>query len=75
MHLILFSNRLISYTYEVSFNLSHIISIDEDRTSFKSYVFIAKKQDSEKISAIEKVYEDSLIDFNRKVFDEDKSIC
>lgn len=74
-HLILFPNVLISSTYGVSFNLSHIIPIDEDRTLFKSYVFITKKVESEKVSPIEKMYEDSLIDFNRKVFDEDKAIC
>jgi phenylpropionate dioxygenase-like ring-hydroxylating dioxygenase large terminal subunit len=74
-HLILFPNVLISSTYGVSFNLSHIIPIDEDRTLFKSYVFITKKEASEKVSPIEKMYEDSLIDFNRKVFDEDKAIC
>ena len=74
-HLILFPNVLISSTYGVSFNLSHIIPIDEDRTLFKSYVFITKKDALEKLSPIEKFYEDSLIDFNRKVFDEDKVIC
>lgn len=74
-HLILFPNVLISSTYGLSFNLSHIIPIDEDRTLFKSYVFITKKEASEKVNIIEKMYEDSLIDFNRKVFDEDKAIC
>lgn len=74
-HLILFPNVLISSTYGVSFNLSHIIPIDEDRTLFKSYVFITKKEASEKVNIIEKMYEDSLIDFNRKVFNEDKAIC
>lgn len=74
-HVILFPNVLISSTYGISFNLSHIIPIDEDRTLFKSYVFITKKEDSVTTSPIEKMYEDSLIQFNRKVFDEDKVIC
>lgn len=52
-HLILFPNVLISSTYGVSFNLSHIIPIDEDRTLFKSYVFITKKDASEKVNPIE----------------------
>lgn len=71
----MFPNILISSTYGISFNLSQIIPIDENTTLFKSYVFITKKEDSEKISPIEKMYEDSLVDFNRKVFDEDKTIC
>lgn len=74
-HLILFPNILISSTYGISFNLSQIIPIDGDTTLFKSYVFITKKEESEKINPIEKMYEDSLVDFNRKVFDEDKAIC
>lgn len=74
-HLILFPNVLMSSTYGISFNLSHIIPIDEDRTLFKSYVFITKKEETDKVSPIEKMYEDSLVDFNRKVFDEDKAIC
>lgn len=74
-HLLLFPNVLISSTYGISFNLSHIVPIDEDTTLFKSYVFITKKEEEEKISPIEKMYEDSLVNFNRKVFDEDKAIC
>jgi phenylpropionate dioxygenase-like ring-hydroxylating dioxygenase large terminal subunit len=73
-HLIIFPNILISSTYGISFNLSHIIPISEEKTLFKSYVFTTKKQNTSE-SIIEKVYEQSLIDFNRKVFDEDKIIC
>lgn len=74
-HLILFPNVLISSTYGISFNLSHVIPIDENTSLFKSYVFITKKEASEKVSPIEIMYKDSLVDFNRKVFDEDKAIC
>lgn len=74
-HLLLFPNILISSTYGISFNLSQIIPLDENTTLFKSYVFITKKEGLEKINPIEKMYEDSLVHFNRKVFDEDKTIC
>lgn len=74
-HLIIFPNILISSTYGVSFNLSQIIPLSEDKTLFRSFVFIAKKDNESEGSILEKVYEDSLVDFNRKVFDEDKAIC
>jgi phenylpropionate dioxygenase-like ring-hydroxylating dioxygenase large terminal subunit len=74
-HLIVFPNVLISSTYGVSFNLSHIIPVSEDVSLFKSYVFITKKDNKNKNETIENLYEDSLINFNRKVFDEDKVIC
>jgi phenylpropionate dioxygenase-like ring-hydroxylating dioxygenase large terminal subunit len=74
-HLIVFPNVLISSTYGVSFNLSHIIPISEGVTLFKSYVFVTKKAEEDKNEIIEKMFQDSLINFNRKVFDEDKVIC
>ncbi|EJL66739.1 aromatic ring-hydroxylating oxygenase subunit alpha [Flavobacterium sp. CF136] len=73
-HLIVFPNILISSTYGISFNLSQIIPLTEDKTLFKSFVFMTKKE-SNNGSILEKVYEESLVDFNRKVFDEDKTIC
>ncbi|WP_337967374.1 SRPBCC family protein [uncultured Flavobacterium sp.] len=73
-HLIVFPNILISSTYGISFNLSQIIPISEDKTLFKSFVFITKKENNNN-GVLEKIYEDSLVDFNRKVFDEDKAIC
>jgi phenylpropionate dioxygenase-like ring-hydroxylating dioxygenase large terminal subunit len=74
-HLILFPFILISSTYGVSFNLSHIIPIDEENTLFKSYVFISKMNIESSKSPIEKIYETSLVNFNRQVFEEDKLIC
>ncbi|WP_310556223.1 SRPBCC family protein [Flavobacterium sp.] len=74
-HLIVFPNILISSTYGISFNLSHIIPVSEGISLFKSYVFVTKKDDEDKNEIIEKMFEDSLIHFNRKVFDEDKVIC
>lgn len=74
-HLLVFPNILISSTYGISFNLSQIIPLSEDKTLFKSFVFITKKESDNNGSVLEKVYEESLVDFNRKVFDEDKAIC
>lgn len=74
-HFILFPNVLISTTYGISFNLSHIIPIDEETTLFKSFVFVSKDIFNNTTSPLEKMYEESLIKFNRQVFDEDKTIC
>lgn len=74
-HLIVFPNILISTTYGVSFNLSQILPIDENKSLFRSFVFLTKKEDEYKNEAIESIYKNSLINFNRKVFEEDKVIC
>ncbi len=74
-HFIIFPNILISSTYGVSFNLSQIIPVSEGVSIFKSYVFVTKKAEEDKNEIIEKMFEESLINFNRKVFDEDKVIC
>ncbi|GGH01669.1 (2Fe-2S)-binding protein [Polaribacter pacificus] len=75
-HLMLFPNTLISSTYGISFNLSTITPIDSESSIFTSYVFMTKILNPiEDKKPIQKVYEQSLIDFNRKVFDEDKEIC
>ena len=76
-HLIVFPNILISSTYGISFNLSQIVPIDANSSLFTSYVFMTKstsKEISQKTS-LQLMYEKSLIEFNRKVFDEDKAIC
>ena len=74
-HLIVFPNILISTTYGVSFNLSQILPIDENKSLFRSFVFLTKKEDESKNEGIESMYTDSLINFNQKVFNEDKEIC
>jgi phenylpropionate dioxygenase-like ring-hydroxylating dioxygenase large terminal subunit len=74
-HLIIFPNILISSTYGVSFNLSQIVPVSEGVSIFKSYVFVTKKTEENQNEVIEKMFEESLINFNRKVFDEDKVIC
>lgn len=75
-HLIIFPNILISSTYGISFNLSSIVPVDNESSIFTSYVFMTKTntEDTEE-KPIQKVYKQSLINFNRKVFDEDKEIC
>lgn len=74
-HIIVFPNILISTTYGISFNLSQILPIDEDKSLFRSFVFLTKKDDKYKNEGIESMYKDSLINFNQKVFNEDKEIC
>jgi phenylpropionate dioxygenase-like ring-hydroxylating dioxygenase large terminal subunit len=74
-HLLLFPNILISTTYGISFNLSVVRPIDAQSSSFKSYVFITKKDTLKEKGALEAAYEDSLKEFNRTVFSEDKFIC
>lgn len=74
-HILLFPNILISTTYGISFNLSHILPIDAEKTLFTSYVFITSKNIEKKKTALETEYENSLVEFNKTVFDEDKYIC
>lgn len=74
-HLICFPNILISTTYGISFNLSIITPIDENSSSFTSYVFLTNGIDEEHNKALLHAYKESLINFNRQVFDEDKEIC
>lgn len=72
VHYLVYPNLLISSSYGVSLNFSHILPISNEETEFTSYVFIAEEN---KKSALVNSYKESLIDFNRKVFDEDKQIC
>ena len=74
-HIIVFPNILISTTYGISFNLSQILPIDENTSLFRSFVFLTKKHDESKNEGIESMYKNSLINFNKKVFNEDKVIC
>lgn len=74
-HILIYPNLLISSTYGVSFNLSLITPKDQDNTNFKSFVFISKNKNDGNSRDLESIFEKSLIDFNRQVFDEDKVIC
>ncbi|WP_426483844.1 aromatic ring-hydroxylating oxygenase subunit alpha [Flavobacterium sp. 2] len=73
-HILIFPNLLISSTHGVSFNYSLIEPLDANNTRFTSYVFTALSE-SETKSIVIKAFEESLIAFNRQVFDEDKTVC
>jgi phenylpropionate dioxygenase-like ring-hydroxylating dioxygenase large terminal subunit len=72
VHYLIYPNLLISSSYGVSFNISTIYPISENKTEFTSYVYMC---DYEKNNPIVEFFEQTLIDFNRKVFDEDAFIC
>jgi phenylpropionate dioxygenase-like ring-hydroxylating dioxygenase large terminal subunit len=75
-HILVFPNLLISSTHGISYNFSLIEPLKVDKTKFTSYVFT-----SEKIGEIHskpiiiKAFEESLVSFNRQVFEEDKFVC
>jgi phenylpropionate dioxygenase-like ring-hydroxylating dioxygenase large terminal subunit len=71
-HYLIYPNLLISTSYGVSFNLSTIFPTTSGESEFISYVYMSK---SEHDNALVNGYEQSLIEFNRQVFDEDKVIC
>lgn len=72
VHYLIYPNLLISSSYGVSFNFSVIQPVAPGETEFTSYVFMAQEN---KKSAMVNLYKESLIEFNRNVFDEDKVIC
>jgi hypothetical protein len=71
-HYLIYPNLLISTSYGISFNFSIINPISPDETSFTSYVFLSEPKKS---NAVVNMYQNSLIEFNRQVFDEDQVIC
>lgn len=71
-HYLIYPNLLISSSYGVSFNFSYVHPLSSGETEFTSYVFVAKQN---KNNALINLYKESLIEFNRKVFNEDKQIC
>lgn len=71
-HILIYPNLLVSTSYGISSNFSVIQPINSNETSFTSYVFLSSYEDSNPITEI---YKQSLIDFNKKVFDEDQIIC
>jgi phenylpropionate dioxygenase-like ring-hydroxylating dioxygenase large terminal subunit len=72
IHYLIYPNLLVSTSYGVSFNFSTIFPTTPSESEFISHVFMSK---SENNNALIKYYKQSLIDFNRQVFDEDKTIC
>jgi phenylpropionate dioxygenase-like ring-hydroxylating dioxygenase large terminal subunit len=71
-HFLIYPNLLVSTSYGVSFNFSIIEPKSPDNTSFTSHVYLSEPN---KLDTIFEMYKQSLIDFNRDVFDEDKVIC
>ena len=71
-HYLIYPNLLISTSYGVSFNISTIFPTTPGESEFTSYVYMSK---AERNNALVDGYEQSLIEFNRQVFDEDKIIC
>jgi len=74
-HICVFPNTLISSTYGVSFNLSTIVPLSASETLFTSFVFLARSKPEQDYNSLTNAYIESLIAFNRNVFDEDKEIC
>lgn len=73
-HFIVFPNLLVSSTHGSSYNYSLIEPVSPETTRFTSYVFTATHGESSK-KALLAAYEQSLVAFNRQVFDEDRRIC
>lgn len=71
LHILLFPNTLISTYKGLSYNISQIFPLSSQASHFQSEVFLAPHDDS----PLAKIYGDSLVDFNRKVFLEDAEIC
>lgn len=71
-HILVFPNLLISSTHGVSYNYSIIEPITPNKTKFTSYVYIAKVTTPQ---IVIEAFQDSLVQFNRQVFDEDKAVC
>lgn len=71
-HYLIYPNLLISTSYGISFNFSVIGPTSPNETSFTSYVFLS---DPKNHNTVTNIYRDSLIEFNRQVFDEDQIIC
>ena len=73
-HILVFPNLLVSSTHGNSFNFSLVEPIDSRSTRFTSYVFIGIASNEKKLALLD-AFTKILVDFNRKVFEEDKEIC
>jgi len=70
-HIHIFPNIMISSTFGKSFNISRVDPINSRHSNFQSEVFLSKYHANPIIEA----FKEQLINFNRKVFEEDKAIC
>jgi phenylpropionate dioxygenase-like ring-hydroxylating dioxygenase large terminal subunit len=71
-HYLIYPNLLVSTSYGTSYNFSIINPVSPGETSFTSLVFTATPA---KQNSVFNIFKDSLIEFNRQVFDEDQAIC
>lgn len=76
-HLFIFPNLTLASSYGSSFSLQHFVPISETQTSFVSYVFQTRLDAnlSRKQQVILSAMNETIVDFNRTVFEEDKYIC
>lgn len=70
-HYLVYPNLLISTTYGISYNFSIIEPLSENTTKFTSMVYLSGNSQN----SIVNYYKDTLVDFNREVFEEDRVIC
>lgn len=70
-HYLVYPNLLISTAYGISYNFSVIEPTTCDTTKFTSYVYLAPSTPNRLVDS----YSETLKDFNRQVFNEDKTIC
>ncbi|MSR88614.1 MAG: aromatic ring-hydroxylating dioxygenase subunit alpha [Candidatus Margulisbacteria bacterium] len=76
LHVFLYPNMTVATTHGGSFSVQRFLPIAPDRTRFESWVFDCKTTaQSETDKTILSMMNKSIIDFNRSVFSEDKTIC
>lgn len=73
-HYLIFPNLLISSSYGTTFSVSIINPINSSKTDFISNIFLAKLNSGVDNKNL-KDFIDTAIEYNRKVFDEDKVAC
>lgn len=73
-HYLLFPNLLISSSYGTTFSVSVINPITSTETDFINNIFLCKLNSNKSFNDV-KSFIDTAVDYNRKVFDEDKEAC
>ena len=74
IHYLIFPNLLISSSYGTTFNVSIINPVSSSKTDFISNVFLSKLNEGVAKEDV-KDFANTAINYNRKVFDEDKTAC
>ena len=74
IHYLIFPNLLISSSYGTTFNVSIINPVSASKTEFISNVFLSKLNEGSELSDVSD-FANTAVDYNRKVFDEDKIAC